>query len=734
MLNLELAQEQVMLRDSLERLLPRDSASARIRAAEPLGFDSALWAELTALGLPLLRVPESAGGAGLSLLDAVLVAEMAGRYLVSAPLIEGIVANQMLARIGGEMAESYLAATAEGDKIITLTLHPVRPGVAQLVPAGAVADWILCSDGAAIYLVEANEKPGLLPNTGTMPLASLQLDLSGATVLGKGAEALAVWAACLDEWKLLVAACVSAIGSRALDEAAAYANERKAFGQLIGSYQGLAHPLADSATDIEGARLLCWRAATEPDHALRSTYISAAAWWSAHSVPTATVRAMRTLGGYGMSMEYDAQLYFRRGRAWALLIGDPAAELAILGERLWADRRDPAPDRGENDITFEFGEAAEAFAAEARAFFGERMTPEMRTFAHETDDGNHPFNAELAAAGYLYADWPEAFGGGGRTPYEMGALNAVYTEFSWPKIPGTVSHMVGKILMHFAREDVQQEVLPRLASGKSYAALGYSEPSCGSDIFAAATRAVRDGDDWIIDGQKMFTSQGHLADYVLLIARTDPDLPKHAGLTLFLVPTSIPGYEVHEIKTLGGERTNITYYENMRVPDRYRIGEVNGGTKVLGTALKLEQGGGEFFVSALRIMLRHAEQWANTSGQDGTKPFDSVAVRSRIAASHVRMLVADVLDKRCQWAFVNDVPDKHFGPMAKLFASEALVSCSTDLIDLAAPWSLLQNHGDLGVVELESRKAIQATIYGGTSEVQRSIIAESALRLPRTRS
>jgi alkylation response protein AidB-like acyl-CoA dehydrogenase len=109
-------------------------------------------------------------------------------------------------------------------------------------------------------------------------------------------------------------------------------------------------------------------------------------------------------------------------------------------------------------------------------------------------------------------------------------------------------------------------------------------------------------------------------------------------------------------------------------------------------------------------------------------------VRARVASVHVHMLVADVLDKRCQWAFVTNAPGKYFGPMAKLFASEALVSCSTDLVDLAAPWSLLQSHDDLGVIELESRKAIQATIYGGTSEVQRSIVAESALKLPRTRS
>ncbi|GAA0333250.1 hypothetical protein GCM10009087_49350 [Sphingomonas oligophenolica] len=733
-MNLELAQEQVMLRDTLERLLQRDSTSARIRAVEPLGFDRALWAELTALGLPLLRVPEEAGGAGLSLLDAVLVAELAGSYLASAPLIESIVASQMLARVGGERAEPYLAAAFEGEKIVTLALHPVKPGVAQLVPAAAVADWVICSDDEAVYLVEAGEKAGTLLNTGTMPLASIQLDVSGAIVLGKGPDALSIWSACIDEWKLLVAACVAAIGNKALSEAAAYANEREAFGQLIGSYQGLAHPLADSATDVDGAALLCWRAATEQDDAARSTCISAAYWWSARTVATATIRAMRTLGGYGMSMEYDAQLYFRRGRAWSLLIGDPAAELEILGDRLWGGRHDPVPVRGENDVSFEYGAAAEAFGAEVRAFFSDRMTPEMRAFTHDTDDGNHPFNAELAAAGYLYADWPEAYGGGGRSPYEMTALSGVYTEYSWPRVPSTVTHMVGKILMHFGSEDIQQEVMPRLASGRSHVALGYSEPSCGSDIFAAATRAVREGDDWVVNGQKMFTSQGHLADYVLLIARTDPDRPKHAGLTLFLIPIPTAGYEVHEIKTLGGERTNITYYENVRVSDRYRIGEVNGGTKVLGTALKLEQGGGEYFVSALRIMLRHAEQWARTPGADGKRPFDSVAVRTRMAATHVHILVADVLDRRCQWAFVNNVPGKHFGPMSKLFGSEALVSCSTDLLNLAAPWSLLQSHDDLGVVELEGRKSIQATIYGGTSEVQRSIIAESALKLPRTRA
>lgn len=733
-MNLQLTEEQGLLRESLERLFQNESTSSRIRAAEPLGFDPALWSELVALGLPLMRVPEEREGAGLALFDAVLVAELAGTYLASVPLIECMVASRTLAHVAGAGSQSLLGEIAGGVHIVTIALHPVVAGVAQLVPAGAVADRVICCDGDAVYLADLPADRQAPPNLGTLPLAPVSIDLYTATRLASGAEATSAWAAGVEEWKLLAAASVAAMAREALAEASAYANEREAFGRFIGSYQGLAHPLADAVTDVEGAQLLCWRAASDPDAAARPALVSAALWWSIRAAATATVRAMRTLGGYGMSMEYDAQLYFRRARALSMLTGDPEAELDLLGDRLWGGRSDPTPDIGETAIDFGFGETAQAYAASARAFFEANMTPDMRRFTHETDDGDHPFNMELAKAGFLYADWPAEYGGSDRNSYDMAALNEVYSDYAWPRVPGTVTHMVGKILMHFASDAVKTDVLPGLASGAMNVALGYSEPSCGSDIFAAKTRATRDGDDWIIDGQKMFTSQGHLADYVLLIARTDLDLPKHAGLTLFLVPVALPGYEVHEVKTLGGERTNITYYTNMRVPDRYRIGEVNSGTKVLGLALTLEQGGGDFFVSALRIMLRHIISWAHKVGADGTKPIDQPRTRARIATSHVRMLVADVLDKRCQWAFAAKQSQKYYGPMAKLFASEALVTCSTELTELSAPWSLIQGHNDLGTIELESRKAIQATIYGGTSEVQRSIIAESALGLPRTRS
>jgi alkylation response protein AidB-like acyl-CoA dehydrogenase len=436
-----------------------------------------------------------------------------------------------------------------------------------------------------------------------------------------------------------------------------------------------------------------------------------------------------------MAMEQDAQLYFRRIRAWSMLLGDPEQELNRLGLRLFNRPDCSVPDAGAVSIDFSYGQGTAEFAAKAKAFFDAHLTDELRSFAFFTDDGNHPFNQQLAQAGFLFADWPARYGGDERrTPYDMAALRAVYAEAGWPKVLMTVTDMVGRIVMHFANEEVKAEILPKLASGASNCSLGYSEPSCGSDIFAAKTKAVRDGDYWIIDGQKMFTSQGHLADYCLLIARTDPALAKHAGITLFIVPLDLPGYEVQEVKTLGAERTNVTFYTGMRVHDRYRIGEVNGGARVMGAALTMEQSGGDFFVSALQSMQKHAVNWAKTPATDSKIPIDDVRVRARLAASQTRVTVADLLDRRCLWAGVEKVSQKFYGPMAKLFASEALVTCSTDLAELTAPDSLLQGMSDLGAIELESRKAIQATIYGGTSEVQRSIIAETALSLPRTRS
>lgn len=741
-MNLEISGEQSILLDAFAKLFAKESTQERVVAAEPSGFDAALWRTLVDMGAPLLRTRESAGGSGAGLLDAVLVAEEAGRHLVSAPLLEAMVAARTLGELGGDVAQLWLDRLAAGEALVTIALCEPDGDAPQLVPGATVADAVLFLDGDVVSLAVPEEKPRLLANTGSLPLAEVVFRGPGASrdtfIVASGSDARRVFVAGTEEWKLLTAASLASLSRKALDDAAAYSCERTAFDRPIGSYQGLAHPLADAVTDVDGARQLVWwtvwslaqRAANS------AALISMAYWWATQAAAIATVRAMRVFGGYGVSMEYPTQRYYRRARALSLLLGDPKDELRRAADRLFDTGREvPVPEAGDVPIDFSFGAAAEAHAAKVRAFFDANMTPESRAFSYRTGDGYDPaFHRRLAEAGLLFGDWPKEYGGRGLRAIEISAQDRVFGEYNWWVTVPNVTDMIAKMIMHFGSEEAKREILPRTLAGEVNFSLGYSEPACGSDIFAAKTRAERDGDDWIINGQKMFTSQGHLAQYCLMVTRTDPKAAKHAGLTLFVLPLDQPGYECSEVKTLGGERTNITFYNDMRVPDRYRLGGVNGGVKVLAAALTLEQSGGDFFLIVLNRLYRDGCAWARSARRKGRPAIEDDDVRLALARLRVHAEILDAMTRMALWSHAAKRPQKYFGPMTKLFGSEAAVRCAAELMDFAAPASLLQEDSALGRIEMEVRKSIAGTIYAGTSEVQRSIIAETALGMPRTRS
>jgi alkylation response protein AidB-like acyl-CoA dehydrogenase len=735
-MNLELSEEQKLLQDAVDKFFRQESTSARVRAAEPRGYDEALWAEAAGMSLPMMRVPAAQGGGAMSLFDGLLVAELAGRHLASVPLVECLVAARLLAMAGGDAAGDLLSRIGEGTAIVTIALRPVSGAEPQLVPAGAVADGVICLDGSTLYLVMAEEGPALEAGHA-LPLARWRLNGS-RILLASGDVAVQAYQSAIEEWKLLTAATLGGLARAALEQAAAYACERHAFDRPIGSFQGLAHPLADAVTNVDGGRLALWQAiyavAKGQDDA--AAQVSLACWWMGQAAPKAIVKAMRAFGGYGMTMEYDGQFYFRRARALSLLAGDPRHELAHAGDRLFGYGGPVAlPEAGDIGIDFDYGEAAVRAAGEAKAFFDANLTDELRDFAKETLDGYHPeFLRKMAQAGLLYPSWPKSMGGAGRSNIESIAIRGVLAEYDWGFALVDVADLVAKIVMQFGTPEVQSEVLPGIARGEIFCALGYTEPSCGSDVFAAKTKAVRDGDDWVIDGQKMFTSQGHVADYVLLLARTNPDVPKHAGLTLFLVPTRQNGFEVHEVKTISHERTNITYYSGVRVPDRYRIGSVDGGVKAMAAALAIEQGGNAYFAHGLQQVLRHARDWAVDARGKVEAPAADPHVRQVLARVAAHVLVTDALTHRSIWATEAKCGQKSHGPMAKLFGSESWISCTSELMALAAPDSLWRGNEALERIELESRVAIPSTVWGGASEVQRSMIAEDALGLPRTRS
>jgi alkylation response protein AidB-like acyl-CoA dehydrogenase len=736
-MQLDLSPESSAVRDAFERFFATESAAARVRAAEPTGFDPALWRQLVELEAPFMRVRAEAGGGAMGLFDTVLVMEQAGRRLAPAPLAEAIVALRILGEVGGATAEHWLARARDGETVVVLALHEVRPGQRQLTPGGAAAQAILTFDGRELVL-ETPASPLAAPATlGGCAIGVFVPGGGERQVLAEGAAAARLWAAALEEWKLLTAAALVGLSREAIGMAAAYACERVAFGQPIGVNQGLAHPLADDIIEADAAALYLWRtlglvAAGAPE---AGAAISQAYWWAARTAAAAVKDALHAFGGYGLTNEYDIQLYHRRAKAWVLPLGDPEDELLRAGRRLFLGEAAALPDAGVVEVDFAAPPEGVALARQTRELFQRVLTPEILARDDHSFDGHDwAVHQALGGAQLLFPDWPVAFGGRGADPAATQACFAVWEEMGYTAHVRSVTSMVGHIVMAFAPDGVKQEVLPALSSGRKTASLGYTEPSGGSDVFAAKTRAVRDpeGEGWIINGQKMFTSGAELASYVLLIARTDPDAPKHKGITLFLVPMDAPGVSLHPVHTFMDERTNATFYDQVRVADCYRLGEVNGGAKVLGAALRLEQSGGNYH-RYLERMYKRIAAWARDAERGGRPLIEDPRALVRLARVATHVGLAEVLSARDIWASLTGRFDPAFGPAWKVFSTEAFVADAADLIDLAAPDSLLRGRDGAGIAEDAYRHSAATTIYGGASEVLRSVVAERQLGLPRSR-
>lgn len=321
-MDLTLSPEQQQLVDTYAALYAKESTTERVRAAEPSGHDAELWARLHETGILEMAVDEADGGWGATLLDLALVAEQHGRHLGSAPLVEAQVAARLLARAGGPAAEALLARALAGEELVTLALHaPVR-GTLRLAPAGAVASRMVSLDGDRLLAVEvAGRTP--VANLGSLPLADVPV--GEAEVLASGGDAARAHQVALDEWLALTAAALVGLAARALEIGVAYAKERHAFGAPIGSFQAVAHGLADSATAVDGSTLLAreaaWAADEEP---ARARELAALAFgFCAEAARQAAYRSLHYHGGYGFMLEHDVQLYFRRATAWPAQYGEP---------------------------------------------------------------------------------------------------------------------------------------------------------------------------------------------------------------------------------------------------------------------------------------------------------------------------------------------------------------------------------------------------------------------------
>lgn len=371
----------------------------------------------------------------------------------------------------------------------------------------------------------------------------------------------------------------------------------------------------------------------------------------------------------------------------------------------------------------------EAFAAEVRAFLDETITPDVLDAEHETGDGFHErVHLALGARGWLTPDWPVADGGAGLDDVCCQILQRELAARHVPTITAGTTALIWPAVAQYAEPGLRAEVKEGVAAGTVRMCLGYTEPDGGSDIAAAKVRAVRDGEDWVLNGSKIFTTGAHNCQYVFLLTRTAPELPKHKGLTMFLVPLDTPGITIAAVRTFGGERTNIVYYDDARIADRYRLGGVNEGWTVVHGPLDAEHGQGSgvsdpsigtSWVRVLREALDAAATWAARPGPDGRRPADDPAVLARLGRVAADIEAAEITP----------------GPFGRVKGSEVLIRHAAELTDLVGPAALLSRGAPLapgdGAIDYAHRFAQGTATYAGTVEVFRIMIATRVLGLPR---
>ncbi len=378
-----------------------------------------------------------------------------------------------------------------------------------------------------------------------------------------------------------------------------------------------------------------------------------------------------------------------------------------------------------------------ALRDELRAYFQQLMTPELTAECAVSEGGGPEFRKALrkmGADGWLGLGWPVEYGGRGMTHVEQ-FIFADEAQRAFFPFPFLTVNSVSPTIQQYGTEEQKQEFLPRVARGECLFCIGYSEAKAGTDLASLTTRAVRDGDDWVINGQKMWTSLADHADYVWLAARTDPEAPKHAGISIFIVDTKSPGFEVSPIHTMGSVRTNATYFDNVRVPHANLIAGEGMGWSLIVNQLNHERVA-LMTTGIIERLWEETHEWARERRlADGSRVIDIPWVRENLARVEAKIEVLRLLNWKQAWNMGQGTFNYAESSTVKVYGSELNIEGYGLLMEvLGAAGTIRRGSPEAAIggrVERMYRSMLILTFGGGTNEVQRDIIAMAGLGLPR---
>jgi alkylation response protein AidB-like acyl-CoA dehydrogenase len=644
--------------------------------------------------------------------DALLAAAgRLGRFACPLPLVDVYVALQLLSGLP-ELAEAIRSGA-------------VRPVVAE---ADADPQIIRCAEAASAathVLLLIGSGVELRPIAGVVPTPGLAMPVWGDVTLSAERTADAEPGTDAVEYartivRLGLVARATGAAERTLELSIAFANERVAFGKPIGAFQAVSHRAADGATDVAASKRLVREAAVALQ-ARRTDAILAAELAVAYA-GAAAIRtqfgAQHTLAAQGCFEEHEAPWLFRRVNAdvarldcFPLQAGTPADVLIETAGAM------PA---------LELGDDAEEFREEVRVYLRQLGRD---VSVHHLDGGDDSLTEQIRDRGWITMAWPTDAGGAAASVERQAVLGEEFAYARFPSAGRSGANMLGTAILRHGTQEQKQRLLPLLASGEFRYFLGYSEPEVGSDLAAMRTRAVRDGDEWVVNGRKMWGTGAHTADWVWLAARTDPDSePAHAGITVFLTRVDRPGYEAHPHRALSGEISCSTFFDDFRVPDADRVGEVNGGWKVIVTALAQER---VLMASATGGILRLFDDLLTEVRKDPIRTVGprGSAKRALISELAARLQAARALTAASIRATSTGAGSRLEAPMAKIIASQLHEDFCEAALRILGPTAALGEDTEgvpgRGAFEYNLRYSIMMVVGGGTIDIQRNLVARS---------
>ncbi|HEU5038136.1 MAG TPA: acyl-CoA dehydrogenase [Nocardioides sp.] len=696
----------------------------------------ATWVALAGAGLLALPVPQAHGGEGLGLPEVAVLLRESGHRGVQLPLWETLCCGVLALVTAGseEQRAALLPDVAAGTALLTPAVREVSTASATastsyaegrvtgrkigvtyadratrlLVTAGS-------ADGPVVALVDPRG-PGVelletMSSLGT-PQHTVLLDGAPAELL-PGADAARVlrelWVAGL---------CLTAAGvvAGARDLTAAYVKGRTQFGRALAEFQAVAMQVADvyitSRTIDLAAENVAWRI----DEGLDVTDdLAVAAYWICHEAPGAMRTCHHLHGGMGVDITYPMARY----SSW---VTDIAHALDAQAEDVQVE--DPTTKN------LELTEAQRALKAELREYFtGLATENEHRDMAVDRHGETYQrVVRQMGEDGWMGIGWPTEYGGHGLGEIEQ-TIFANEAQRADVHLPAVTLQTVGPTLIRYGTQKQKDLFLKRILAGDVHFAIGYSEPDAGTDLASLRTTARRDGDFYVVNGQKLWTTGGHQADYIWLACRTDPDAPKHQGISILIVDTSDPGYSHTPIITAdGSHHVNATYFNDVRVPADMLVGEENQGWKLITTQLNHE-----------RVMLGPAGRLEGLRDRVA----EWAAKQGVVERPDVRRVMGEVtavfrVNELLNWEVARAAEEGDISvgdaSSSKVFAADQVQHLAADLT------GIVHRYGDpsdeetdqlMRYLDGQSKRNLVLTFGGGVQEVQRELIAMFGLGLPR---